>query len=464
MSRAAEDQVIEAMLGALGERLAPAGWRRRPIDRPGSGTFTRAIDNGVIATLQVSRAGIVFPGGWPVRLRVVPGVGHEAALALWPLLGRRPYAAVLWDWSAGGANGTDIEFDGEPGVTAFLDRVVVVVDGPARAFAESFPDIDALIAAERPERPVDPPPADAPPREARGPSMADLVLVLAVGRLDEARSMLVEVDSEHADPGLDPRFARQVRRRLEAGAPEVPRLEETLAVLPRAEASKSSSWSTTRAEGSARQAARDAVRGRADGETAEALIEDLAAEYAQRGLPVRRLQLAVTAEDILVSRRPLGRAQSFLQKARVVGSGGKMLVDHVRKRGEQDPEWMRPPDRATYPLVDHQLAGDALVHLDPGVEDLLGRTYAGALHRFELGALVQVWFSREPAGVDDRPVVVVHIGENRVGVVPADRAGDFDEIFRAAALFDEDPVARALLARPGGHTWYLDYQAASTPR
>lgn len=453
--------MIEGMLGALGERLVPAGWRRRLIDRPGSGTFARAIDNGVIATLQVSRAGMEFPRGWPVQMRVVPGVGHEAALALWPLLGRRPFlAAVLWDWSAGGANGTNIAFDGESGVDDFLDRVVAVVEGPARTFAESFPDIDALIAAKRVNRHAEALPEDAPPRETRGPSMADLVLVLAAGRLEQARAMLVEVEAEYAD--LDPRFARQVRRRLDSGTREVPPLEETLAKLPGPRPPEAPTWSTSRAQGSARQAARDKVSARADGKGAEELVEDLAVEYARRGLPVRRLQLAVVAEDILVTRRPLGRAQSILRRTRMAGSAGKMLVDHVRKRRVHDPEWMRSPARATYPLADHQLAGDALVVLDPGAYELLGRVAVAALHRSELGALVQVWFSREPTLVDDRPVVVAHIGDQRVGVVSSSHAPDFDAVFRAAALFDEDPVARAFLARPGGTTWYLDHQALAS--
>lgn len=456
--------MIEAMLGVLGERLAPEGWRRRLIGRPPSGTFTRPVGNGVVQTLEVARAGVRVPDVWPVKLRVVPGVGHETVLGLWPLLGSRPDAAVLWDWSAGGANGTGIEFDGESDVPAFVDRVVALAEGPARAFAESFPDIDALIAAQRAKRPVDLDPEDAAHPEADGPSMADLVLVLAAGRLDEARAMLVDVEAEYADPGLDRRFARQVRRRLDSGTRDVPPVEDVLARLPGPAAPEGWSWSTTKRNVSARRAAEVAVRARASGKSSEELVEDLAAEYAARGLEVQRPSLAVVTEDILLSRRPLGRARSAVRQARILASGGKLVVDHIRNPGERDPEWLRPPDRAAYPVRDHAPTGHVAVVLDPGVEDLLGRVQQAALRRLPDGAVVDVWFTEERTADDDQPLVVVHIGAHRVGVVPTNRAAGFPAVFRAAALFDEDPVVTAMLARPGGRTWYLDLAAPALPQ
>ena len=60
------------------------------------------------------------------------------------------------------------------------------------------------------------------------------------------------------------------------------------------------------------------------------------------------------------------------------------------------------------------------------------------MHRW---ILVRVWLTRdEPAGL-----IAVHIGAQRVGSIARDETGAFDQVFQAAALFDEDPVALARL-------------------
>ena len=97
-------------------------------------------------------------------------------------------------------------------------------------------------------RPVEPPRMELP--RARRQSMADLVFVLAVGRLEEARMMLVEVETDHADPGLDSRFARQVRRRQGSGTREVPPGGDP-AAAGRASSVRVTLSSTNRAQGSA---------------------------------------------------------------------------------------------------------------------------------------------------------------------------------------------------------------------
>lgn len=462
------DRVIERVLAVLAERLAPTGWRRRPIGRPATGTFTRPVRAGVIETLAIHRRGITFPETWPVSLSVVPGVGAETALALWPLLGRAPRADITWDRATGGPNGTDVDLDGEPETGAFVERVVELLDGPARAFADSFADLDALVVAQRGRRArrSAAAAADAPAGSPEGPSMADLVLVLATGRRGEARAVLAEVAAGHAadgGPGLDRRFARQVRRRLDAGNDEVPPLEETLALLPSPRTPTPSSWSTIRAEQSARREARTEVSGRAGDRSAEEVLDDLAGEYAVRGLEVRRSVLAVAADQILLAQRPLGRVRVAVTRTRELALAGREIVHRFRTLDEEEPDWLRPPDRAAYPLRDHHDTGHAPVVLDPGVDELLELVQGAARLRVVDAVQVEVWFTAAQATRDEPAVVVAHIGAHRVGVVPAEQAAGFPAVFRAAALFDEDPVVAATLVRAGGHTWYLDVDAPEAP-
>lgn len=359
---------------------------------------------------------------------------------------------MLWDWSAGGANGTDIELDGESDVPGFVDRVAGVVDGPTRAFAESFPDVDALIDAQRAERPVDGDSARPPRSGARGPSMADLVLVLAAGRLDEARVMLAKVEAVYADRGLDRRFTRQVRRRLDAGTREVPPLEDTLARLPTPTPPEASSWSSVRDDVGVRRAAGRGPR--------PSPREDRRRGGRGPGRRVRDAGPAGAADEPRARRRADAPGPAALRPspgggaagaaARVRGQNGRRLRPRSRRAGAG---LAAPTGPRRLPLRDHATTRRTAVLFDPGIDALLSRIQAATLHHLSDAGAVHVWFSQdhdsaEPTA-DGQRAVVVHIGSDRVGVVPPEQAAGFPAMVYAAELFDEDPVATATLTTTG---------------
>ena len=106
------------------------------------------------------------------------------------------------------------------------------------------------------------------------------------------------------------------------------------------------------------------------------------------------------------------------------------------RTGSADPDWLRPPDRATYrvPTGRRHVA----VRLDAAGGAWLERIRAQAARRIGPWVLVDVWLTREQAGP-----VVVHIGQQPIGTVDDD--GRYENAFAAAALFDEDPVLTARL-------------------
>jgi len=71
------------------------------------------------------------------------------------------------------------------------------------------------------------------------------------------------------------------------------------------------------------------------------VVEDLAAESATRGLPVQRTNLALVAEQMLLAQQPFGRVRVAVQRARLLASAGKTVVDFVRDPGGQGPDWLR---------------------------------------------------------------------------------------------------------------------------
>ncbi|HSY15995.1 MAG TPA: hypothetical protein VK816_08420 [Jatrophihabitantaceae bacterium] len=107
----------------------------------------------------------------------------------------------------------------------------------------------------------------------------------------------------------------------------------------------------------------------------------------------------------------------------------------------EEPEWLRRPERASYPVPLMGGGRWADVLLDPGAGEWLASVTAGKPDHPGPFGRIEVWLSREGAAG-----IAVHVGVRQVGRLRDSDAGQFERIMRAAALFDEDPFLRGRLS------------------
>jgi hypothetical protein len=187
------------------------------------------------------------------------------------------------------------------------------------------------------------------------------------------------------------------------------------------------------------------VRAKAKGKTLDELRGLITAEYGARGIDVAESFVDVTAEILQTEQQPFGRARGTLKVIQLLKANGADVVRLFKHRSEDDPEWLQPPDRAAYPMVADRKR-DTSVDLDEAARDWLERVRTEAPRRMGLSVLINVWLTREHATAP----VVAHIGGQRVGTVRQRDTKEFDPVFRAAAIFDEDPFVRGRLTTTAG--------------
>jgi hypothetical protein len=121
---------------------------------------------------------------------------------------------------------------------------------------------------------------------------------------------------------------------------------------------------------------------------------------------------------------------------------------NLSELAKPDPNWLRPPARASYPVVTSRNRTSA-VEFDPTAQEWIERLRVEPRRRIGPMIRVKVWLSRdEPSGR-----LIVHSGEQRVGLIRRTDEAVFDKTMRAAAIFDEDPVVDAVLAAPADRDW-----------
>lgn len=487
MSRRAQiDAALVELVRVLGEQLAGSGWSRRPLGAAATGTFTRPTRAGLLATAELRRAGFRFPDGWPVAVRLVLGVGYEPALGLAPLLTVPTFACELADPAAGWLNGAAFELTGTDDIPSVARTLAARADQSADTFADTVDGVDALIAAQAAERdqgvpetggPDATPPSgaggsDATPRSRAGgsdagpssaagsppvteavPSLAQLVLLAAAGRLavDDTPLRRFEADPI-SDFGSARRFVRQLRRWLDAGSPAPPPVEQTLQRLPETARGSGPVADPGPARAADVRAARESVRRSSRGASRDAVRTALVAEYTRRGLPVSEWDADTTSELLHLRTLPFGRLRAGLRAGVLLGRVAAQVVHRLRHLDERQPAWLRPPARAAYPLPGG--AGEIRVRLDPGTEALLARAAEDTVTRLAHAATVPVWLVATGADSDRPGEITAHLGGERVGVVPDGDA--FAEALRAAAVFDEDLLTTGVLTRAGRNGWHLD--------
>lgn len=270
-----------------------------------------------------------------------------------------------------------------------------------------------------------------------------LVMLASMRNLDELQSML-DANADAPERGRLAsnweRFDRQLHRWLDAGAPVVPPLAETMALLPRRRQLDRVSWSASRARSRAQQDAKNAAAAAADSDDPAKIAALLQAENERRGLVNSPFVLAMGVEVIRKERRSLGRFRSAAAVVKVVASMGSGFAREV-KHHPDPPDWMQPPQRASYEVPCAQSA--TAVRLDVGARDIVERAAAGD-RRAVLFTSVPIWLTRDP---DDASWALAFLGHTRVGRLPL--SDGFDQALRAAEFYDEDPVLDGVIWRLG---------------
>lgn len=410
------EDVLDEVASLVAERVRGAGWVRRP---PGASPWFLALTNevgaGVIATAVLSRTEFSLPLRWPVPVGVMFGAGYEPALGLTPLLTLAPRFALIGDPTG---ERPELALSGPQDVQRVAAALAEAVVAHGTGFAAGY-DVDRFARElGEPDRAV----------------TALLVLLAATRRHERARELLEQTTSDGDKDDPTPRVARQLRRWLDAGGPPIPAVEDTLRRLPaRPARPRDPSWSDARQKAAAKKAAYDAVTAVARGKSRDELMQLLADEHAARGLDISPSALAVNAETIQVGLGPFGRARQAVRALRMVTELGSDAVHLVRGHGESDPDWLRPPEYASYPIQ----AGSsyASVSIDPYAGPVLARVAAEAPRHLGDLVLVDLWLTSGTGGA-----ITVRLGEHTVGGLPSETAAAYAaDLIAAHDIFDEAP-------------------------
>ena len=147
---------------------------------------------------------------------------------------------------------------------------------------------------------------------------------------------------------------------------------------------------------------------------------------------------------------PLDQAQSGIQALKTLGKVGLGMAKAIRERDFPDlspPDWLEPPDDALYefPATQPRVG----VVLDHDARPWLDRIF-DALPKLEGLAALTAWLTEPAAATPAIGHLIVHLGPQAVGTVPAPDCEAFRSVCDAAAARAEHPCVQALLGRREG--------------
>jgi hypothetical protein len=186
----------------------------------------------------------------------------------------------------------------------------------------------------------------------------------------------------------------------------------------------------------------DAVRLAREGKTRDELRSDFEAELARRRMSQDPIWVERTLDELEQS--PAAKIQQKAQNVLLVGS---TLGRIARSRGIPDPpEWMNPPDEASY--YGPPRRGDKVpIEVDRGSVGWLDRALESAPGRVgDVQAVVPVWFDWD-TGQSDPRCVAVYIGSTRVGALDRKASESFASVMKAAEERGGKPRGMSALAR-----------------
>jgi hypothetical protein len=489
--------LVESLGRGMTERLSAQGWTSMNGDRhashrpPTVGAFRRALDDDFSAVVifpseskewKPLEDGRVESSGLKVVGRI--GVGYRPAEALISACtGSKVSGIVL--------NAPTISVTAR--VAADLGeaegQLTDFVNGHALAFAERYTDVDSLIDALRTHVAlsftgeagswyvslgIDP---DTPlgPMESAEAELLPALLAIA-GRDGAARTALADYmarDVKGIDSRAYHRFARQLTRRLDADEqlpfPSTPPQwppPSSLRWKPQAMPSFAEFFldddrkAKARADQQARKQALEAVRAAGDDQSRDELRTRLEQELSERGLSTEPLLLERQVEMILADREPFGKMRFALRTLKALkdssASPGRTLeqVSERPHRPGDDPDWLKSPDRAAYP-VRSASPRRTPVELDPAAREWLERIKDSDPSNLARSRELEVWLTRDGGNPADARRTSVHVGAERVGVLRADVEQQFRPVLEAAAERDEDPWTRGRLSTTSGPLPFL---------
>ncbi len=185
----------------------------------------------------------------------------------------------------------------------------------------------------------------------------------------------------------------------------------------------------------------EAVRAAQQGKSRDELRSAFEAELTRRGMPRDPIWVERTLDDL-----ELSSGEKRLRDARNLLLVGRTLGGLARSRGiPEPPDWMQPPERASYHYLDER--DKVPVEIDPDQTGRLDDVIASAPgHIGDIGAVLPVWFDWEPEGEGARRIAV-YIGSGRVGALDPGSSETFAPVMRAAEERDAKPRAQASLER-----------------
>jgi hypothetical protein len=482
-SRDETRRIVERLHHGLSERLASAGWTAIEGEvhaAPEIGKFARRLAAGFSATA-------IFPflrdqesGELTIAARA--GIEYLPARDLLAALVASDVSGVLLNEPS-----VLTQISNRSGPEDATQRLVDFTLTQALPAAEMSSDIDSLITMLRGGRAV-------PFRrlgggiyayQAMGPGRtlslhgaeAELVpaLLAASGRREDARRALDEFiarDDEQVRVPEYRRFARQLGRRLDAET-DTP-LPTTPARWPLRRPTRVEHQSIGATFAKARHDARiknevvEATRALSDGKSRDEIKAVLQRELDKRDLTMEPLEIETQLDLITTLQEPFGRGRLALRGLKALkelGTGRIELTKVVRGEWEPppQPDWIKPPERASYPVGPASAPRWAAVELDPGAQPLLGRTAELGRGRLGVGPRLEVWLAWDRPVSPTDPRLAAHIGSERVGVLSSDAATQFRFVTEAAAERDEDPRIEGRLTALSGEVPYLLEVALPAP-
>jgi hypothetical protein len=159
-------------------------------------------------------------------------------------------------------------------------------------------------------------------------------------------------------------------------------------------------------------------------------------EYGSRGLEVPSpSEISVVADMLEAEGRPFGRSRQKWNALKLLRGVVGDTVGAVRHGVDPNPDWLQPPDEASYPI--RAEGSCAAVILNEDALPRLARAAAEGPRRLGPHVLVDLWLST-PDGEDvEAGTVVVHLGDAAIGTLPALVAAKFAPDMAAAASLDE---------------------------
>ncbi len=480
-------QLAQALGDAVAQRLGGEGWRRlvrTPRPPLTIGQFTLALRDGfaAVATLdwhgpaEIEPAGRTFgvpdgveeirrldPDASSLEVTVAVGVSFEPLARLFEAIG----GWVLTDLISEDVEDLDprpaepvLLLDSIAAIPPAVDRIAGMIGTYAVPFAERHAGIEQAIGVL----------SDRDLYEPREAAVLKAVLLTAAGRWGDARDALADLKAMDEEGDWDQqrrtrRIVRQLHRFLDAEGglviPETPACWPAPQPFSRGTAHRSftETWARSRRESAARDEALNAARAMAPGSSREEIKALLEREQGARGLEVDPLGLERQMERLEAEREPFGRATLLIGGVRELLDTGRDIVSGIRRavrdEDEPPPAWLRPPDRAAYPVGRIDEKRWAEVNLHPTAKDWLDRV---AAHATKIGRthIVEVWLERSSQPAGEAPSQLgVNIGEHRVGVLSGEPADAYQPAMDAAAERDELPWTEARLSLLNGPAPYL---------